>query len=186
MDAFLVSAMIVGLAEIGDKTQLLSLILAARFRQPVPIVFGILVATLLNHAAAAFAGAIFARFLAGDGVRWVLGLSFLGVAVWALFPDRCEEDRPEWRAGAFAATLAAFFLAEIGDKTEIATAGLAARFDAMAPVVLGTTLGMMAANVPAVLLGDRFAGRLPLKAIRSAAAIAFAAIGLLTLAGVGR
>jgi putative Ca2+/H+ antiporter (TMEM165/GDT1 family) len=186
MDAFLVSAMVVGLAEIGDKTQLLSLILAARFRQPVPIVLGILVATLLNHAAAAFAGAIFARFLAGDGMRWMLGVSFLGVAVWALFPDRCKDDRPAWRAGAFAATLAAFFLAEIGDKTEIATAGLAARFDAMAPVVLGTTLGMMAANVPAVLLGDRFAGRLPLKAIRSAAAIAFAAIGLLTLAGIGR
>ena len=186
MDAFLVSFMVVGLAEIGDKTQILSLILAARFRRPWPIIFGIFVATLLNHAAAAFAGTLFARFLAGDAMRWMLGISFLGVAVWALFPDRYEgKDQASPRYGAFVSTLVAFFLAEIGDKTEIATAGLAARFDAMTPVVLGTTFGMMAANVPAVLLGDRLAGKLPTKAIRIAAAIVFAVIGVLTLAGVG-
>ena len=153
----------------------------------MPVILGILVATLANHAAAAIAGTLFARFLAGDWMRWALGVSFLGVAVWALFPDRYEESDQALRwSGAFVSTLAAFFLAEIGDKTQIATLGLAARFGEVYPVVLGTTLGMMMANVPVVLLGDRLAGKLPTKAIRITAAIVFAVIGVVTLAGVGR
>ena len=184
MDAFLVSTLVVGLAEIGDKTQILSLLLAARFQRPVPIIFGILCATLANHAAAGLAGTLFGNLLAGPWLRWLLGISFLGVAVWALFPDRYEsKEKPTGRFGAFASTLVAFFLAEIGDKTQIATIGLAARFEAFYFVVLGTTLGMMLANIPVVVLGNRLAGRLPVKAIRIVAAIVFAALGVLTLSG---
>jgi putative Ca2+/H+ antiporter (TMEM165/GDT1 family) len=187
VEAFLISTAVVGLAEIGDKTQILSLILAARFQRPVPIIFGILFATLANHAAAGFAGTLFGSLLSGPWVRWVLGISFLSVAVWALFPDKYEGDDKEiGRAGAFVTTLCAFFLAEIGDKTQIATIGLAARFATFYPVVVGTTLGMMLANIPAVLIGDRIADRLPVKAIRITAAIVFAALGVLTLVGVGR
>ena len=178
--AFLVSTGVVALAEFGDKTQLLSLLLAARFRRPLPIIFGILIATLANHAAAGLAGALFGHLLSGAWLRWVLGLSFLAVAVWALVPDRVDE-RNAIRAGAFLTTLVAFFLAEIGDKTQIATVGLAARFEPVEAVVLGTTFGMMLANIPAVLLGDRMAGRLPVGAIRIAAAVVFAAIGIMTL-----
>ena len=186
MEPFLVSTLVVGLAEIGDKTQLLSLILAARFQRPIPIIFGILGATLANHAAAGLAGTMFGRFLTGDWMRWILGISFLAVAVWALFPDKYEENSERvGRFGAFSATLVAFFLAEIGDKTQIATIGLAARFAQFYPVVLGTTLGMMLANIPVVVLGDRLAGRLPIRAIRIVAAAVFAVLGLLTLAGAG-
>jgi putative Ca2+/H+ antiporter (TMEM165/GDT1 family) len=186
MHAFLVSTGLIALAEIGDKTQILSLMLAARFRRPVPIVFGILAATIANHAAAGLVGALFGSLFAGPWLRWILGASFLGVAVWALVPDKFEESTdPIGRSGAFAATLLAFFLAEIGDKTQIATIGLAARFAAFLPVVLGTTCGMMLANIPAVIIGDRIADRLPLKAIRIAAAIVFAALGILTLIGFG-
>jgi putative Ca2+/H+ antiporter (TMEM165/GDT1 family) len=185
MQAFLASATVVGLAEIGDKTQILSLMLAARFQRPVPILFGILFATIANHAAAGFAGALFGSLFAGPWLRWMLGLSFLSVAVWALFPDRYEgEAEPVGRRGAFVATLIAFFCAEIGDKTQIATAGLAARFGVFYAVVAGTTLGMMLANVPAVILGDRLAGKLPVKAIRVAAALVFGLLGILTLGGV--
>ena len=183
MEAFLVSAAIVGLAEIGDKTQLLSLFLAARFQRPVPIIFGILFATLANHAAAGLAGRLFGNLLEGPWLRWILAASFLAVAVWALFPDRLETGRASGRYGAFLTTLGAFFIAEIGDKTQIATIGLAARFELFYPVVLGTTLGMMLANIPVVLIGDRAAGRLPLRAIRIAAEIFFAALGALTLLG---
>jgi putative Ca2+/H+ antiporter (TMEM165/GDT1 family) len=179
--AFLVSTAVVALAEFGDKTQLLSLVLAARFRRPVPIICGILLATLANHAAAGLAGALFGNQVDGAWLRWVLGLSFLAVAVWALFPDRTDERDLVRRSGAFLTTLVAFFIAEIGDKTQIATIGLAARFDQFGAVVLGTTLGMMLANIPAVLLGDRLAGRLPLRAIRIAAALVFAALGVMTL-----
>ena len=187
MEAFLISTMVVGLAEIGDKTQILSLMLAARFQRPVPIIFGILFATVANHAAAGLAGVYFGSLLSGAWMRWILGLSFLSVAVWALFPDKYEgNDKTISRAGAFAATLVAFFLAEIGNKTQIATIGLAARFEQFYPVVLGTTLGMMLANIPAVLIGDRVADKLPVKAIRIAAAVVFAALGALTLAGVAR
>jgi Ca2+/H+ antiporter, TMEM165/GDT1 family len=186
VDAFLVSTLVVGLAEIGDKTQILSLILAARFQRPVPILFGILGATLANHAAAGLVGTIFGRLISGDWMRWILGISFLSVAVWALFPDSYE-DSPEriGRFGAFTATLVAFFLAEMGDKTQIATVGLAARFGQLYPVVLGTTLGMMLANIPVVLIGDRIAGRLPVRAIRIVAALVFAALGVLTMSGFG-
>jgi putative Ca2+/H+ antiporter (TMEM165/GDT1 family) len=185
VEAFLVSTMVVGLAEIGDKTQILSLMLAARFKRPVPIILGILFATIANHAAAGLAGTLFGSLLAGPWMRWILGLSFLSVAVWALFPDKYEgDDKGIGRFGAFTSTLVAFFLAEIGDKTQIATIGLAARFEQFYPVVMGTTLGMMLANIPAVIVGDRLAGKLPVKAIRITAAIVFAILGIVTLSGM--
>lgn len=184
VEAFLVSATVVGLAEIGDKTQILSLMLAARFLRPLPIILGILVATLANHAAAGLAGTWFGGFLGGSWMRWILSASFLSVSVWALFPDTVAENTREiHRAGAFMATLVAFFLAEIGDKTQIATIGLAARFEQFYPVVIGTTCGMMVANIPAVLIGDRLAGRLPLRAIRLAAAVVFSGLAILTVVG---
>jgi Ca2+/H+ antiporter, TMEM165/GDT1 family len=185
VETFLVSTIVVGLAEIGDKTQILSLMLAARFHRPVPILFGILFATLANHAAAGLAGDLFASLLAGPWMRWILGLSFLSVAVWALFPDKFEGDvKTVSRRGAFLSTLIAFFFAEIGDKTQIATIGLAARFEVFYPVVAGTTLGMMLANIPAVILGDRLANKLPVRAIRLAAALVFGLLGVLTLSGM--
>jgi putative Ca2+/H+ antiporter (TMEM165/GDT1 family) len=182
VEAFLVSTLVVGLAEIGDKTQILSLMLAARFLRPMPIIFGILIATLFNHAAAGLAGTVFGNLLAGSVLRWVLGVSFLGVALWALIPDRYEGDPKQTSGyGAFITALVAFFIAEIGDKTQIATVGLAARFEQFYAVVLGTTLGMMLANIPAVLIGNRLADKLPLKPIRIAAAVVFAGLGVLTL-----
>ncbi|MGD9616429.1 MAG: TMEM165/GDT1 family protein [Alphaproteobacteria bacterium] len=182
MQAFLVSTGLVALAEIGDKTQLLALMLAARFQRPWPIMSGILVATLANHAGAGLAGTLLGSFVAGGWLRWVVGLSFLAMAVWALFPDRLDAgDGARGSGGAFVTTVIVFFLAEIGDKTQIATIGLAARFDELYAVVIGTTVGMMLANVPAVILGDRLAGRLPLKAIRCAAALVFAALGVATI-----
>jgi Ca2+/H+ antiporter, TMEM165/GDT1 family len=185
VEAFLVSTLVVGLAEIGDKTQILSLLLAARFQRPGPIIFGILFATLANHAAAGFAGTLFGSLLAGPWMRWVLGLSFLSVAMWALFPDKYEGgDTAASRLGAFTTTLVAFFFAEIGDKTQIATVALAARFEVFYFVVLGTTLGMMLANAPVVLIGNKLAGKLPVKAIRIAAAVVFVALGAITLTGM--
>jgi putative Ca2+/H+ antiporter (TMEM165/GDT1 family) len=185
VEAFLVSTFVVGLAEIGDKTQILSLMLAARFQRPVPIIFGILFATLANHAAAGLVGTLFGSLLAGPWMRWILGLSFLSVAVWALFPDKYEGgDTAVSRTGAFTTTLVAFFFAEIGDKTQIATVGLAARFEVFYFVVIGTTLGMMLANIPAVLIGNRIADKVPVKAIRITAAVVFAALGIVTLGAV--
>jgi Ca2+/H+ antiporter, TMEM165/GDT1 family len=176
VEPFLVSTLVVGLAEIGDKTQILSLILTTRFQRPIPIIFGILFATIANHAAAGLAGTVFGGLFGGVSMRWILAISFLGVAVWALFPDKYEGRAVAVsRLGAFAATLVAFFLAEIGDKTQIATIGLAARFEQFYPVVIGTTLGMMLANIPVVLIGSRIADRLPI----------FATLGLLTAAGIG-
>jgi len=186
VEAFLLSTMVVGLAEIGDKTQILSFMLAARFLRPLPIIFGILFATIANHAVAGLAGTYFGDLLSGPRLRWILGLSFLSVAVWALFPDKYEgNDKAIARSGAFMSTLVAFFLAEIGDKTQIATVGLAARFEQFYSVVMGTTLGMMLANIPAVLLGHRLADKLPIKAIRIVTALVFAVIGILTVARVG-
>jgi putative Ca2+/H+ antiporter (TMEM165/GDT1 family) len=186
VEAFLVSTVVVGLAEIGDKTQILALMLAARFLRPVPIIFGIFFATIANHAVAGLAGTFFGNVLGGPWMRWILGLSFLSVAIWALFPDKYEGgDQITSRSGAFTATLCAFFVAEIGDKTQIATIGLAARFEQFYPVVIGTTLGMMLANVPAVLIGDRIAGNLPVRVIRIAAAVVFAVLGLVTIARGG-
>jgi Ca2+/H+ antiporter, TMEM165/GDT1 family len=179
--------MVVGLAEIGDKTQILSLMLAARFQRPVPILFGILFATIANHAAAGLAGTIFGSLFAGPWMRWILALSFLSVAVWALFPDKYQGDaRAIGRSGAFATTLVTFFFAEIGDKTQIATIGLAARFGQFYPVVAGTTLGMMLANIPAVLVANKIGGRLPVRAIRLVAAAVFAGLGLGTLLGAAK
>ena len=187
MDAFLVSTSIVALAEIGDKTQLLAFILAAKFRKPLPIVLGILAATLANHAGAGALGAWLTSLVEAETLRWVLGLSFLGMAAWTLIPDEFDEkDAKLARFGVFGTTLIAFFLAEMGDKTQIATVALAAQYQAaLVAVVAGTTLGMMIANVPAVLLGDRIAGRMPVRLVHCVAAAIFAALGVLTLLGAG-
>ena len=185
LEALLVSTGAVAIAEIGDKTQLLALVLAARFRKPVPIILGILVATLANHALAGALGAWIIGLLGPSVMRWVLGVSFLAMAAWALVPDKLEEEgeRKTDRYGAFLATLVAFFLVEIGDKTQVATVALAARYDLLAVVVAGTTLGMMIANVPAVLLGEVAATKIPLKLVRGIAAAIFAALGIAVLAG---
>lgn len=184
MYALLVSTGVVALAEIGDKTQLLALLLAARFRRPWPICLGILFATLANHAAAGLAGLWVGDLLQGPWFRWVLGASFLAVAAWTLIPDKFEDDdAPAQRAGAFLTTLVSFFLVEIGDKTQVATVALAAQFGALVPVVIGTTLGLMVANGPLVFLGGHMAGRLPLAAIRYVAAAIFVALGAYILAG---
>lgn len=183
MEAFLTSTLLVAVAEIGDKTQLLSFVLAARLRRPWAIIAGILVATVANHALAGSLGAWLAR-LAGPGVMlWATGLLFIGFGLWALHPDALANDPKIHRAGAFVTALIAFFLAEMGDKTQLATVALAARYDSLAAVVLGTTLGMMLANVPAVMIGEQLAARLPLKPIRLAAAALFILTGALTLLG---
>lgn len=184
LEALLVSTGVVALAEIGDKTQLLSLVLAARYRRPWPIIIGILAATLANHALAAAAGTWITTALGANALRWILGVSYLTMAVWALVPDRLDDkDAALRRFGVFGATLVAFFLVEMGDKTQIATVALAAGYATFAPVVTGTTLGMMIANVPAVLLGDRVLAVVPIRYMRAGAAAAFAAFGLLTLLG---
>jgi len=184
MEAFLVSALVVAIGEIGDKTQLLALILAARFRQPVPIIIGILCATLLNHALAGLLGGWIREAISPEVLRWGLGLSFLAIAAWALKPDEMD-DKPVavGKYGAFAVTFAAFFIAEIGDKTQLATVALAARFDSLGAVVAGTTVGMLLADVPAVFLADRASTKIPFKAIRYVAAALFAAMGIAALAG---
>jgi putative Ca2+/H+ antiporter (TMEM165/GDT1 family) len=180
MEAFFVSTLVVAVGEIGDKTQLLALLLAARFRQPVPIIAGILAATLFNHALAGILGNWVRSAVDPEVLRWVLGISFLAIAAWALIPDKLEEkDAASMsRYGVFAVTLIAFFLAEIGDKTQIATVALAARFDSLLAVVCGTTAGMLIADIPAVLLGGKASVKIPFKAIRYIAAALFAAIGI--------
>lgn len=179
MEALLVSTLAVALAEIGDKTQLLALVLAARYRRPGTVVAGIALATLLNHALAAAVGAWLARWLGPEMLRWAVVLSFAAVALWTLVPDQLEEGEVSTSArGAFIATLLAFFLVEIGDKTQVATVVLAAQYTPLAMVVLGTTLGMLIANAPVVWLGARFAHRLPLRAARFSAAALFALLAL--------
>ncbi|MFO1268025.1 MAG: TMEM165/GDT1 family protein [Rubrivivax sp.] len=190
METLAVSTGVVALGEIGDKTQLLALLLAARFRRPWPIVCGILVATLANHSLAAALGTWITRWVDPAVLRWVLGGSFIAVAVWMLVPDRIEagEKHDAGRAGAwtvFSVTTFAFFLAEMGDKTQVATVMLAARYDALVAVTAGTTLGMMIANVPAVWLGEAAVKRLPAQLVHRIAAVVFAAIGVAVLAGVG-
>ena len=182
MEAFLISTGVVALAEIGDKTQLLALVLAAKYRRPVPIILGILVATLLNHAAAGVVGAWLAAWLGEELLRWILGLSFIAMAFWMLVPDKLddEETKPA-RFGVFLSTLIAFFVVEIGDKTQIATVALAAKYSSLIAVVGGTTLGMMLANVPAVLLGEVTAKKLPMRLVHGVAAAIFAVLGLLVL-----
>jgi putative Ca2+/H+ antiporter (TMEM165/GDT1 family) len=186
MDAFLVATGIVALAEIGDKTQLLAFLLAARFRRPLPIILGIFIATLLNHAFAAAVGALVSELLGPSVMRWVLGLSFLAMAIWALIPDHVDDAEAALpKLGVFVTTLLAFFLAEMGDKTQVATVALAARYTEVAAVVAGTTLGMMIANVPAVLFGERIANRIPLGLAHGMAAVIFMGLGMATLMGVG-
>jgi len=186
MEAFLFSTGIVALAEIGDKTQLLALLLAARFKRPLPIIAGIFVATVLNHALAGSLGSWITSLLSPNVMRWILGGSFIAMAVWILIPDSIDEEdtRLQDKLGVFGATVIAFFLAEMGDKTQIATVALAARFDSLLGVVMGTTVGMMLANVPAVLVGEAAAKRLPVKWVHGAAAALFAVLGVVVLSGV--
>jgi putative Ca2+/H+ antiporter (TMEM165/GDT1 family) len=182
LEALLVSTGVVALAEIGDKTQLLALLLATRFRAPWPIVAGIFVATLANHALASAIGAWLVQFAGPDTMRWILGVSFLLMAGWTLIPDSAPEEtsaRP--RYGVFLATVVAFFLVEMGDKTQIATVALAAQFHSILWVVIGTTIGMMLANVPVVFAGDALIRRVPLKVVRAIAAASFVALGLYVL-----
>lgn len=187
LDAFLVSTGVVALAEIGDKTQLLAFILAAKFRKPIPIILGILVSTIANHAFAGALGAWITSLASPEIMRWVLGVSFIAMAIWTLIPDKFDEEEAKFvRFGVFGTTVVAFFLAEMGDKTQVATVALAAQYHAFFAVVAGTTLGMMIANVPAVLLGDRIAGRIPVRVVHAIAALIFAIIGIATLLGAGK
>ena len=187
MEAFLISTGIVALAEIGDKTQLLAFILAAKYRKPAPIILGILVATLANHAGAAALGAWLPALMSPEILRWLLGLSFIGMALWTLVPDKLDKDDATFaRTGVFVTTLIAFFLAEMGDKTQVATVALAAQYHAFFAVLAGTTLGMMLANVPAVLLGKRIAHHMPVRLVRTIAAAIFAMLGIATLLGAGK
>ena len=185
MDALLTSTLIVALAEMGDKTQLLAILLGLRFKRPWPVIAGILVATLANHALAALVGVKAAALLDGSWFRFAIAASFIAMAAWTLVPDKLDDDagadRPA-RFGPFVATCIAFFIVEMGDKTQIATIALGARFDAILTVTAGTTLGMMIANVPAVLLGDRLIRIIPLKAVRIGTALLFLALGLWALA----
>jgi len=187
LEAFAVSTGVVALGEMGDKTQLLALLLVARWRQPWTIAAGILVATLANHAGAAALGTLVARWLDPEFMRWLLGASFIAVALWMLKPDKADElaattERPRWNV--FGLTVVAFFLAEMGDKTQIATVMLAARFDAPVVVTAGTTLGMMLANAPALWLGDKLLQRVPIAWVHRAAAVVFAGLGLAVLLGL--
>jgi putative Ca2+/H+ antiporter (TMEM165/GDT1 family) len=184
VEALLVSIGIVALAEVGDKTQLLTLVLAARHKKPWPIVAGIFVATLLNHAIAGAAGAWLTRAIGPDAMRWILGVSFLAMAAWMLIPDSLDENTGASRevGGVFVTTTVLFFLVEIGDKTQVATVALAARFDSLAAVVMGTTVGMILANAPVAFFGEALAKRLPVRAVHVAAALVFVALGVGVLA----
>ena len=182
-----VSTSVVLLGEMGDKTQLLAMLLAVKFRKPVPIILGILVATLANHATAGLVGAWVARALGPDLLRWVIGVSFIAMAGWMLAPDKIDADTAETaRFGVFGTTLIAFFLAEMGDKTQIATVALAARYQDLVAVVAGTTLGMLIADVPAVFIGDKLARPVPMRLVHGIAAAIFAVLGVLTLLNVGK
>jgi putative Ca2+/H+ antiporter (TMEM165/GDT1 family) len=187
VEALLVSTGVVALAEIGDKTHLLAFILAARFKKPVPIIAGILCATIVNHGLAGALGAWITTAVSPGVLRWVLGLSFIGMAIWTLIPDKIEEEETQVAKhfGVFGATLVTFFLAEMGDKTQIATVALAAHYANPLLVVIGTTLGMLLADVPAVFIGDKLAGKIPMKLVHSIAAVIFAALGVATLLGAG-
>ena len=178
MEAFFTSTALVALAEVGDKTQLLAIVLATRFKRPLPIIAGILAATLANHALAAFVGSEAAAFLQANWFRILVALSFVAMGLWALVPDKLDTDEePKRRGGAFLATLVSFFFVEMGDKTQLATVALGARFHDVIAVTAGTTLGMMIANVPAVFLGNELIKRVPMKLVRMLAALLFVAIG---------
>jgi Ca2+/H+ antiporter, TMEM165/GDT1 family len=187
MESLLVSTGVVALAEIGDKTQLLAFILAARFKKPVPIILGILCATIVNHGLAGALGAWITSLITPEILRWVLGASFLGMAVWTMIPDEIEEEETQaaHKFGVFGATLITFFLAEMGDKTQVATIAMAAHYPNPLLVVAGTTLGMLIADVPAVFIGDKLATRIPMKLVHGIAAAIFALLGFATLLGAG-
>ena len=187
MESLFVSTGVVALAEIGDKTQLLAFILAARFKKPVPIILGILLATIINHGLAGALGAWITANVSPEILRWVLGLSFIGMAIWTMIPDKIEEEETQiaQKFGVFGATLVTFFLAEMGDKTQIATVAMAAHYAAPLMVVIGTTLGMLIADVPAVFIGDKLANKIPMKLVHAIAAAIFAALGVATLLGAG-
>jgi len=187
MDSLFISTVVVALAEMGDKTQLLAFILAARFKKPIPIILGILSATVINHGLAGALGAWITSMVNPDVMRWVLGASFIGMAIWTLIPDKIEEEETQIakHLGVFGATFFTFFLAEMGDKTQIATIALAAHYAAPFEVVVGTTLGMLIADVPAVFVGNKFAARIPMKLVHSIAAAIFA-VSVLTLIGIDR
>jgi len=187
MESILVSTGVVALAEIGDKTQLLAFILAARFKKPLPIILGILVATVINHGLAGALGAWITSTISPEVLRWVLGASFIGMAIWTMIPDKIEEEETQiaQRFGIFGATFITFFLAEMGDKTQIATVAMAAHYTEPLMVVIGTTLGMLIADVPAVFAGDKLANKIPMKLVHSIAAAVFALLGVVTLLGAG-
>lgn len=187
MESLLVSTGVVALAEIGDKTQLLAFLLAARFKKPLPIVLGILAATIVNHGLAGLAGAWITAHIDPGLLRWILGLSFIGMAIWTLIPDKIEEEETQVakKFGVFGATLVTFFLAEMGDKTQIATIAMAAHYGDPLLVAAGTTLGMLIADVPAVFAGDKLANRIPMNLVHSVAAGIFAVLGVATLFGAG-
>ena len=187
MESLLISCGVVALAEIGDKTQLLAFILAARFKNPAPIILGILAATIANHGLAGAVGAWITATVSPDTLRWVLGISFIGMAIWTMIPDKIEDEEIQIarKLGVFSATLITFFLAEMGDKTQIATVALAAHYAVPLLVVIGTTLGMLIADVPAVFVGDKLANKIPMKLVHSIAAAIFAILGLATLIGAG-
>ncbi|MBY0345658.1 MAG: TMEM165/GDT1 family protein [Neisseriaceae bacterium] len=181
MDSFIYSTGIVALAEIGDKTQLMSIILAARFKKPWPIIAGIFAATLLNHGAAAWLGQLTAHLLTPEIMRYVLAISFLGMAIWSLIPDKIDEDIcTKAKTGIFITTFIAFFLAEMGDKTQIATIALAAKYQDFVWVTMGTTLGMMIANVPAVLLGEKMAQKISVPLMHKIVAVLFFGLAIVT------
>lgn len=187
MEALLIATGVVALAEIGDKTQLLAFILAARFKKPVPIILGILLATIVNHGLAGALGAWITATVSPDILRWVLGLSFIAMAAWTMIPDTIEDEetRVARKFGVFGATLITFFLAEMGDKTQLATVALAAHYAQPVLVVIGTTLGMLLADVPAVFIGDKLGAKIPMKLVHSVAAAIFAVLGIATLFGAG-
>jgi putative Ca2+/H+ antiporter (TMEM165/GDT1 family) len=187
VEAFLVSTGVVALGEMGDKTQLLAFLLAARFKRPIPIILGIFVATVFNHAVAGAVGNWIAQQLGPDILRWAVGLGFIGMAAWMLVPDEADDDNTAalQRFGVFGTTVLTFFIAEMGDKTQLATVALAARYQDLLQVVAGTTLGMMLADVPAVFLGDKVAQKLSMKLVHGIAALIFAVLGVLTLFNVG-
>ena len=187
MEAFLISTGVVALGEMGDKTQLLAFLLAAKFKRPLPIILGIFTATVVNHACAGAIGAWIAAQLGPQVLRWVIGLSFIGMAAWMLVPDQIDDEAAGGgqRFGVYGTTVLTFFLAEMGDKTQIATVALAARYHDLLPVVAGTTLGMMLADEPAVFLGDRIAKKVSMPLVHGIAALIFAVLGLLTLFNVG-
>jgi len=187
MESLLISTGVVALAEIGDKTQLLAFILAARFKKPIPIIAGIFIATLVNHGLAGALGAWITQSVNPSTLRWVLSASFIAMAIWTLIPDKIEEDKTQvaQRWGVFVATLITFFLAEMGDKTQIATIAMAAHFADPFTVVMGTTLGMLIADVPAVFMGDKLANKIPMKLVHSIAAAIFTLMGVATLMGLG-